>query len=92
MGLKLLSLLFSVVLWLVVVNIADPEATKTFSVPVNIQNKEVIEQMGKVPDVIGDTDIAVFSISGPRSYVEEMNADDFTVTADLSQVDLTEER
>lgn len=91
MGLKLLSLLFSVVLWLVVVNIADPEATKTFSVPVNIQNKEVIEQMGKVPDVIGDTDIAVFSISGPRSYVEEMNADDFTVTADLSQVDLTEE-
>lgn len=91
MGLKLLSVLFSVVLWLVVVNIADPDATKTFSIPVNIQNKEVIEQMGKVPDVIGDTDIAVFSISGPRSYVEEMDADDFTVIADLSQVDLTEE-
>lgn len=91
MGLKLLSVLISVVLWLVVVNIADPDATKTFSVPVNIQNKEVIEQMGKVPDVVGDTDIAVFSISGPRSYVEEMDADDFTVTADLSQVDLTEE-
>lgn len=91
MGLKLLSVLISVVLWLVVVNIADPDATKTFSVPVNIQNKEVIEQMGKVPDVVGDTDIAVFSISGPRSYVEEMDADDFTVIADLSQVDLTEE-
>lgn len=91
MGLKLLSILFSIVLWLVVVNIADPEATKTFSVAVNIQNKEVIEQMGKVPDVVGDTDIAVFSISGPRSYVEEMDADDFTVVADLSQVDLTEE-
>lgn len=91
MGLKLLSVLISVVLWLVVVNIADPDATKTFSVPVNIQNKEVIEQMGKIPDVVGDTDIAVFSISGPRSYVEEMDADDFTVTADLSQVDLTEE-
>ena len=65
MGLKLLSVLFSVVLWLVVVNIADPDATKTFSIPVNIQNKEVIEQMGKVPDVIGDTDLSLIHISEP---------------------------
>lgn len=92
MGLKILSVLISVILWLVVVNIADPDATQTFSVPVTILNKEVIEQMGKVPDVINETDIAVFTISGPRSYVEEMDADDFTVTADLSQVDLTEDK
>lgn len=90
-GLKLLSILFSVMLWLLVVNVADPDGSKTFSVPVNIQNKEVIERMGKVPDVIGDSDIAVFYITGPRSYVEEMDADDFEVTADLSQVDLSEE-
>lgn len=91
LGLKLLSILFSIVLWLVVVNIADPDGIKTFSVPVNIVNKDVIEEMGKVPDVVGDTDIAVFYITGPRSYVEDMDADDFNVTADLSQVDLTEE-
>ena len=90
-GLKLLSVLFSVALWLVVVNVADPDGTKTFSIPVNIQNKDVIEKMGKVPDVVGDSDIAVFYITGPRSYVEDMDADDFTVTADLSQVDLTDE-
>ena len=90
-GLKLLSILFSIALWLVVVNIADPDGTKTFSVPVTIQNKDVIEKMGKVPDVVGDTDVASFYITGPRSYVEGMNADDFTVTADLSQVDLADE-
>lgn len=90
-GLKLLSVLFSIALWLVVVNVADPDGTKTFSIPVNIQNKDVIEKMGKVPDVVGDSDIAVFYITGPRSYVEDMDADDFTVTADLSQVDLTDE-
>lgn len=89
LGLKLLSVLFSVMLWLVVVNIANPEATKNFSIPVTIQNKEVIEEMGKVPDVVGDTDIATFYITGPRNYVEDMDADDFNVTADLSQVDLT---
>lgn len=90
-GLKLLSLLFSVVLWLVVVNIADPDGTKSFSVPIEIINKDIITEMGKVPSVVGDTDIAVFYITGPRSYVEDMTSDDFNVTADLSQVDLSQE-
>ncbi len=90
-GLKLLSLLFSVVLWLVVVNIADPDGTKSFSIPVEIINKDIITEMGKVPSVVGDTDIAMFYISGPRSYVEDMTSDDFNVTADLSQVDLSQE-
>lgn len=89
-GLKLLSLLFSVVLWLVVVNIADPDATKSFSIPVEIINKDIITEMGKVPNVVGDTDIAVFYIAGPRSYVEDMTSDDFHVTADLSQIDLSQ--
>ena len=91
MGLKLLSILFSVVLWLVVVNIADPDATKSFSIPVEVINKEVITEMGKVPSVVGDSDIAIFYISGPRSYVDNMSSDDFSATADLSQVDLSQE-
>ena len=86
--LKVLSVLLSVVLWMVVVKMADPDFTKPFSVPVEILNKDVIRAMGKVPDIVGDTDIAVFYISGPRSYVEDMTGDDFSVTADLSQVDL----
>lgn len=90
-GLKLLSLLFAVVIWLVVVNVADPEATKSFSIPVEIVNKDIITEMGKVPNVVGDTDIAVFYITGSRSYVEDMMSDDFSVTADLSQVDLSQE-
>lgn len=91
MGLKLLSILFSVVLWLVVVNIADPEATKSFSLPVEVVNKEVITEMGKVPSIVDGSDIAVFYITGPRSYVDNMSSDDFSATADLSQVDLSQE-
>lgn len=91
LGLKLLSILFSIVLWLAVVNVADPEATKSFSVPVDILNQDVIFEMGKVPNVVGDSDIAVFYISGPRSYVEDMASSDFNVTADLSQVDLSQD-
>ncbi len=90
-GLKVLSLLFSVVLWLMVVNVADPEATKSFSVPVEILNKDVITKMGKVPNIVEDSDIALFYITGPRSYVENMSSSDFSVTADLSQVDLSQD-
>ncbi len=89
LGLKVLAILLSIVLWMVVVKMADPDATKTFSVSVEIRNKNVITEMGKVPDIVGDSDIAVFYISGPRSYVEKMNGDDFSVTADLSQLDLS---
>ncbi len=90
-GLKVLSVLLSLVLWLAVVKMADPEKTKSFSVPVDILNKNVITEMGKVPDIVGDTDIAVFYISGPRSYVENMSGDDFSVTADLSQIDFSQD-
>lgn len=90
-GLKLLSLLFAVIIWLVVVNVADPDATKTFSIPVDIINKDIITEMGKVPNVVGDTDIAVFYITGPRSSVDNMTSDDFSAIADLSQIDLSQE-
>lgn len=90
-GLKVLSLLLSIVLWMVVVKMADPDDTKSFSVPVEILNKDVIMEMGKVADVVDDTDIAVFYITGPRSYVEKMDSSDFSVTADLSQVDLSQD-
>lgn len=89
--LKVLSILLSVVLWMVVVKLADPDMTKTFSVSVEILNKDVVAEMGKVPDVVGETDIAVFYITGPRSYVEKMGGDDFIVTADLSQLDLRQD-
>lgn len=90
-GLKVLSLLLSVILWMVVVKMADPDANKSFSVSVEILNKNVITEMGKVPGVVGNSDIAMFSITGPRSYVEKMSSDDFKVTADLSQLDFNQD-
>ncbi len=90
LGLKILSVFFSVLLWLVVVYVADPDMTKSFSLPVEILNKDVITQMGKVPDIVANTDTALFYVTGPRSYVEDMGGEDFSVTADLSQVDLSQ--
>ncbi|MFP3153676.1 hypothetical protein LQZ18_04460 [Lachnospiraceae bacterium ZAX-1] len=91
LGLKVLSVVFSVVLWLVVVGIDDPEITRSFTIPVTVQNKELVEKMGKVYDIINDTNVASFSFTGKRSYVEKMTPANFTAMADLGQVDFTQE-
>ena len=38
-GLKVLAVVFAIVIWLVVVNIEDPEKTKGFTIPVTIERK-----------------------------------------------------
>lgn len=84
--LKLLSLLFAVMLWLVVVNIDDPTVSRTITgIPVVIQNEEVVTGQNQVYEVAsGDT--ATIVISGPRSYVDKMTKDDFIAEASFSEM------
>ena len=43
-GLKVLAVVFAIVIWLVVVNIEDPEKTKGFTIPVTIENSDYLTQ------------------------------------------------
>ena len=56
-GLKLVALVLSFIIWLVVMNIDDYKITKTFTdVVVEQLNGEIIEQQGMVFDVVdGET-------------------------------------
>ncbi|MGN0169785.1 MAG: YbbR-like domain-containing protein [Lachnospiraceae bacterium] len=87
-GLKLISVLISVVLWLVVVNIDNPQMTVSFTAPAEIVNESIIKDNGKVYEVIDNSDAIKFSVTGPRTIVEGMSASDFIVTADMSKIDL----
>ena len=68
-GLKILSIVIAVILWLVVVNFNNPKITNTFTIPVTVINNEVLEDMGKTYDPVGQTDRAVFYVKGDRSYI-----------------------
>ena len=46
-GLKVAALFFSVVLWLVVVNIDDPTQVKNFTTSITIINSDYMTQQGK---------------------------------------------
>ena len=86
-GYKLLALIAAIIFWMIVVNVNDPNMTKTFTIEVTMENEDVITDMGKVYEVLDDSDTVSFTVTGARSVVENLAVSDFTATADLSQIE-----
>lgn len=85
-GLKLISVLFAMVLWLFVVNIDDPVTTKKFNnVPVKILNESLLEDAGEMYEVLEGSDRVSVTVKAKRSVVESLSADDFNATADIAE-------
>lgn len=84
-SLKLLSVLFALVLWLVVVNIDDPEVTRTIAgIPVTPLDEEVITKNNQVY-TIASGDTVTINVTGPRSEVDKMTREDFIAEAPFSE-------
>lgn len=87
LGLKILSIVFSIGLWLAVVNISDPEITTSFSgIAVEILNSDLVTKEGKVYSVIDDTDTVSVEVTGKRSLIDTINRDDIHAVADLNDL------
>jgi YbbR domain-containing protein len=88
-GLKFMALAFSVLLWFVVMNIQNPVVSKTITdIPVEMLNINSIVENGSVFDVTNGETVNVV-VRGPRSIVENLEAENFDATADLSQLSVT---
>ena len=87
-GLKLISVLFSIVLWLVGNSIGNPTISKTFSdVKVVLENTDVITDSGRVYEVLDNSDvISRVTIRGPRSIISSMTESNIVATADVSNI------
>lgn len=87
--LKIISVIFAVVLWLIVLNINDPNKVVSISkIPVEIKNEAAILSQNKAYTIeSGET--AIITISGPRSIVDQLDAEDFIATADINDLSLT---
>ena len=86
---KLLALVFAFVLWLVIVNIQDPEITRTiYGIPVNKENVEALEDVDFVYSVAsGET--ATVVVTGKRSIVGGLSVNDFYAYANFEELSLT---
>ncbi|MCR4956144.1 MAG: hypothetical protein K6A30_05630 [Lachnospiraceae bacterium] len=87
-GLKLASVIIATILWMVVMNIDNPQTTQTFTTVAKMENENIITDNGKVYDVLNNSDTVKFSVTGPRTIVEGMSASDFTAVADMNKIDL----
>ncbi len=85
-GLKLLSVLLALILWLTVMNVEDPTVTQTITdIPVQIINDEVIKSRGYGYTVESGEKIDI-RVKGRRSVVTNISAEDFTAVADFNAV------
>ena len=84
-GIKLVSVLIALVVWMIIINIDDPYKTRTFSVTVQTINEDALKSVNKVYEVIeGST--ANVKVKGKKSVVDKLNVDDISATADLSDL------
>lgn len=85
-GLKLISVVFAIILWLVVVNVDDPVTTKKFkNIPVNILSENLIAEAGEVYEVLDKSDYVTITVKAKRSVVESLSEGDFKASADFAE-------
>lgn len=87
-GLKIASVFFSIVLWMVGNSIGNPTISQSFyNIPVELENTEAITDSGRVYEVLDDTDvISKVVIRGPRSIVSSLSSENIVATADVSSI------
>lgn len=85
-GLKILSVLFAVFLWWLVVNIDDPIGTKKYAVDVLVTNPEIITNAGKSYQIIDDTKNVTVTVKARRKVLDEIKRSYIVATADLREM------
>ena len=86
---KLMAIFFAFVLWMVIVNIQDPDFTKTITdIPVNTINVEAIDT-GDYVYSIKSGETATIIVTGKKSIVSNLSASDFYATANFEELSMT---
>ena len=85
-GLKFLAVLIALVLWLAIVNVNDTEKTITVSnIPISVTNESAITSRDMVYNVKSEQYLNI-TVSGKRSIVSNLSAEDFRATASLKEL------
>ena len=86
LGLKLLSIVSAVMLWLIVVNIDDPVTYQDFSsIRVAMLNEDAVTDKDQVYRVEDNSDLINIRVWAKRSVLDKLSAEDFTATADMEK-------
>lgn len=85
-GMKVLSVLIAVLIWLFVANTNDPVVSKRIAdIPVEIINEEALTDQGYAYEVTEGSEVTI-TVRGKRSIVDGLTALDFDAVADFSKL------
>ena len=88
-ALKIISVMFAILMWLLVINIDDPQTSVLVTgIDVKILNESAILNNGDAYDVLSGSTISV-KVTGPRTIVDSLKASDFRATADFQELSKT---
>ena len=83
-GLKLLSIILALLVWLIIMNVEDPTITVTIEdIPVQVINEEVVTSRGYGYTIESGEKVDV-RVKGRRALVDNLTAEDFDATADFN--------
>lgn len=89
LGLKLLAFFTAVMLWIIVVNIDDPYAKKTFTnIPVTVINTEVLAEEQQTFQIMDNTQTVSVIVNAKRSVLNKIKAEDIVAVADMKELTL----
>ncbi|MDE7367731.1 MAG: hypothetical protein K2N24_10280, partial [Lachnospiraceae bacterium] len=84
-----MAVLIAFLVWFLVANIEDYSISKTITgIPVAILNEEAITSQDMVYEIVQGRTVDI-KVEGRRSVVEKLTIDDFTASADLSELSIT---
>lgn len=88
-GMKILSLIFATLIWLLVTNIDNPYTVKTYTdIPVTIINEDALLKKNKTWDIIEGGTVSV-TLKAKRNVMDKIRRSDIQATADLSKLSIT---
>lgn len=84
-GLKILSIFLAFFLWLLVVNVSNPEVSRSQEVPLEIVNGEVLKNAGRTYEISGKSTVTVgYDVHTLDDY--KIRSSDFRAYIDLSEL------
>lgn len=89
-GLKILAVFSAVVLWLVVVNIDDPNQTQSFTASISVENADYMTEQGKYFEPQDSNMTVTFKVSAKRSVMRYLSNADFRATANMENIQETD--
>ena len=86
LGLKILSVVLALLIWLMIMNSQDPTITRTLDdIPVTVVNDDVVTSRGYGYTIESGEAIDV-KVKGRRSVVDDLSGADFIATADFKTI------